>query len=241
MLVVSSLVIALIMISTTAYVYELAGDSEVGAVHALSGHVQSIRIGTKNIVIGALANVTNTGQNRTLVTLLDRWKTAVAEHYAVGKTTLYYFLRETAPFSSGLYVAWSNEGTGVSEAFVNYAIVIKGNRVNMESTGYVNASSYLQVDGLVEQISQNSSQVTLTWNLFNEGHPALQENATLHHRGLTQWMSVDYDNDYVVTDYGNGTYRATFVLATLDSVDVSVRVLDKRGILVQANVTCFQP
>jgi hypothetical protein len=241
MLVVSSLVIALIMISTSAYVYELAGDFEGTDVYPLNDYVQSIRLGMKNVVVGALANITNGGQNETLAANLDRWKTAVARHYTVGQLTLNYSLRETAPYSSGLCIAWDTDGTGVSEAYVDYVLAAKGNRINVENEEHTNVSLRLRAEGFITQVSPNASQVTVTWRLFNEGQPALAENTTLYYWQAGQWLIPDASNDYVVTDHGNGTYRATFVLRSLSSVDVSVHVLDRRGIVAQTNMTCVEP
>ena len=240
-LVVSSLVIALIMISTSAYVYELAGDFESTDVYPLNDYMQSVKLGTKNVVVGALANTTQGGQNEILAANLDRWKTAIAKHYAVGKLTLDYSLRETAPYSSGLYIAWGTDGIGVSEAYVNYTLSAKGNRINMENEEHTNVSSRLCVEGFMTQVSPDASQVTVTWRLFNEGQAALAENATLYYWEAGQWLIPDAASDCAVTDYGNGTYRATFVLGSLSPVDVSVHVLDKRNILVKANVTCVEP
>jgi hypothetical protein len=111
----------------------------------------------------------------------------------------------------------------------------------MENEEHTNVSSRLFVEGFITQVSPNASQVTVAWRLFNEGQVALAENATLYYWVTGQWPMPDASNDYVVTDYGNGTYIATFVLGSLSSVDVSVHVRDRRGVLVQADVTCVQP
>lgn len=238
-LAISALVIALIMTSTATYIYELSGNIGEADTHMLNDFIQSIKLGSRHVIIGALANITNGGQSQTLTASLNEWRTAVGWQYSLGKFTLNYTLRDTAPYSSGLYINWSSNESGVSEAYTSFLLNASGKEVEMQFPYYVNVSTRLYVEGFMTQISPSNKQVTVMCRVFNEGQPALTKNLTIYYSETGQW--VEATDSLVVNDYGNGTYRATFMVETSATVlDVSAHVLDLRRILVQANATCLQ-
>ncbi len=236
-IVVSALVIALIMTSTATYIYELSGNIGDTDSYVLNDFIRSIELGSKHAMICALANITNGGQNQTLSANLNEWTAAVGGQYSLGEFTLNYTLRDTAPYSSGLYKNWVSNGSGVSEAYANFQLNASGEAAEMQLPFYINVSTRLHV-GVITQNSSSGEQVTVTSKLFNEGQPALAKNVTLYYNESGEWQSPGTAN-YVMVDYGNGTYRATFTVEpSATSLDVSVRVFDLRSILVQANATC---
>lgn len=241
MLVVSSFLIAILMISTAVYVYELSGKVEDANDYPLQVFIRAVNIGGKHVAVGALANITNGGQNQTLAEWLASWKSVVEKRCVFGRLTLDYSLLDETPHFSGVRVSWGTDGVGISEAFFEYLMVLDGSDLEMESRGLVNVSSRLYVKDAVVQVLPNASQVTVAWSVFNEGRLALVEAVRLYFYASGEWQTPNESNHYVLSDYGNGTYRATFTLEPLASVDVSVRVQDKRGIVVQANATCVQP
>jgi hypothetical protein len=236
---VSALVIALLMISTAAYIYELSGD--VGGVDAflLNDFMRMMESGSRHVIIGALANITNAGGVQTLVTNLARWKATVEQQYGFGTFVLDYTLRSVAPYVSGLYVNWDSDGHGVSEAYADFVLNANGNDVKMQFPFYVNVSTRLTVEGFITETAPGNKQATVTCRLYNEGQPALAKNMTFYYRESVQWIQAT--NNLVITNYGNGTYRATFTVETSAvALDVSARVFDLRNVLVEANVTCLQ-
>ncbi|MGQ9565076.1 MAG: hypothetical protein ACUVT5_00825 [Candidatus Bathyarchaeales archaeon] len=238
---ISALVIALIMTSTAMYIYELSGNISDTDAYLLNDYVGLIKLGSKHVVIGALANITNGGQNQTLAANLNRWKAVVGQLYSLGTFALDFTLLMVAPYSSGLYVSWGTEGSGISEAYADLQLNITGKEVKVQYPFHVNVSTRLYVEGFLTQITPLTKQATVTVHLFNEEQPALAKNITIYYRELVLWVKPDDTSNYVLTDYGNGTYRATFTLITLaDSIDVSARVFDTRNILVQANATISQ-
>ncbi|MEM2102390.1 MAG: hypothetical protein QXM22_02615 [Candidatus Bathyarchaeia archaeon] len=238
---ISALVIALIMTSTAMYIYELSGNISDADAYLLNDYVGLIKLGSKHVITGALANITNGGQNQTLAANLNGWKAAVGQLYSLGTFALNFTLFGAAPYSNGLYVNWGAEGSGVSEAYANLQLNITGKEVRMQYPFFVNVSTRLYVEGFLTQITPLTKQATVTVRLFNEELPALAENVTIYYREVVLWVKPDDAGDYVLIDYGNGTYRATFTLITVaDSVDVSARVFDTRNILVQANATISQ-
>lgn len=240
-LAVSALVIALIMISTAMYIYDLSGSIGDGGVYLLNDYVQSITLGSKHTIISALANITNGGSNETLAANLDAWSMTVEKQYVFGTFTLNHTLRGTPPYISGLYVNWDTLGNGVSEASADFTLNASGRELKMQYPFQVNVSTVLQAQGYLTEVSPLSKQITIVFNLFNEEQPALARNVTIRYGYLGAWLVPNAAENYSLTDYGNGTYKATFALVTAaTSLDVAVQVFDSRGILVCANATLTQ-
>ena len=241
-IVVSALIIALIMTSTAAYIYELSGNvGEADNSQALNDFVRSIVLGSKHVAIGALANITNGGQNQTLTANLNKWKVAVEQQFLLGTFSLNFTLRDIVPYSSGLYVNWGTNGSGVSGAYVGFLLKVSGKGIEMQYPYSINASTRLCIDGFITQITSETKQVMLYCHLLSEEQPALAKNVTVYYRESTNWMTPDATNNYTLTDYGNGTYEATFTLETsATSIDVSAHIFDERDIVVQANATLTQ-
>jgi hypothetical protein len=240
-LAVSALVIALIMISTATYIYDLSGNIGDSEAYLLNDYVQSIKLGSKHAVIGALANITNGGSNETLAANLNAWSTTVGRQYAFGTLTLNYALRSASPYASGLWVNWGTDGNGISEAFADFVLNASGRELKMHYPFYVNVSTSLQVEGHLMQVSPLTEQVTVVCRLFNEGQPTLAKNVTIFYKDSGAWLIPSVVNDYSLLDYGNGTYRATFTLATsVTPLEVSMQVVDLRDVFVQANATLAQ-
>jgi hypothetical protein len=240
-LAVSALVIALIMISTAAYIYDLSGNIGDSEAYLLNDYVQSIKLGSEHALISALANITNGGRNETLAANLDAWSTLAGRQYTFGTLALNYTLRTISPYASGLYLNWGTNGNGVSEACSDFILNASGRDLKMQYPFYINVSTRLQVEGYLTQISPLTEQVTIVWRLFNKGQPALAQNFTVFYKDSGVWLVPNVANSYPLLDYGNGTYRATFTLTTLvTSLDVSAQVFDSRDIFVRANATLAQ-
>lgn len=237
-LAVSALVIALVMISTATYIYDLSaniGGDETASFNAYAG---SIVLGSRHVVLSALANITNGGDNETVAADLDLWKQALGRQYAFGTVALNYTLSQLSPYVSGLHFDWGTNASGVSEAYVDFAFNVTGRELKMQYPFFVYASTKLAIEGHLTPISSTGEQVTLVLNLSNEEQPALAHSIVILYRNSTAWVVPSVADDYALLDYGNGTYRATFTLSTAStSLDVSARILDSRSVFVMANAT----
>ena len=188
-----------------------------------------------------MANVSRGGTNQTLEINLKRWSSFVGGLYQSGKCILNFTLRETAPYSSGIWIFWGTTGVGVSEAYANFTLQLldRGADVNLKYA--INVTTTLSIQGTYKEMQGNSKQVNVTCNLLNEGKPALAENLTLYYKNLDDWLIPGTQNNYTIIDYGNGTYFMSFVADISSStVEVSVHASDQREISVQANVTCTE-
>ena len=235
------LIIALLLLATELYVYDLGKAIDEGNQNSFSDFIFTVRLGSKHVVVGSLANVSQGGANQTLGINLEKWSSFVGRQYKFGRCILNSTLKETAPYSSGIWIFWGTNGLGISGACANFTLKLldRGVDVNLEYT--INITTTLLIQGTYEQMQGNSKQVNVTCNLLNEGNPALAENITLSYKDLDDWLTPGPQNNYTVIDYGNGTYFMSFAADISSStVEVSVHASDQREIHAQTNTTCTE-
>jgi len=240
-LLVGVLVIAMLLLSTEIYVYDLGKAVEEGKQNPFSDFILAVKLGSKHVVVASLANVSQGGTNQTLEINLKRWSSFVGRLYQYGKCILNFTLRETAPYSSGIWISWGTNGVGVSGAYTNFTLQLldRGTDVNLKYA--INITTTLLIQGTYRKMQGNSTQVNVTCNLLNEGNPTLAESLTLYYKNLDDWLTPGPQNNYTLVDYGNGTYFMSFVADISSSiVEVSVHASDQQGINVQTNVTCTE-
>jgi len=240
-LLVGVLVIALLLLSTELYVYDLGKAIDEGNQNSLSDFILAVEAGSKHVVVGSLANISQGGTDQTLGNNLERWSSFVGSQYQFGKCILNFTLREISPYSSGVWIFWGTNGFGVSGAYANFTFKLFDRGLDVNLTYTLNITTILLIQGEYKQMAGNTKQVNVTCNLLNEGETALAENITLYYRNLDEWLIPGPQNDYTAIDYGNGTCFMSFV-ADISSteVEVSVHASDQREINVQANVTCIE-
>ena len=74
-LLIAALAIAFTISSLMLYVYEtsqsiVSADRSLG----LNGFIRNVKIGSRNLVVGSLANISSGGENKTLRINLQRWR-----------------------------------------------------------------------------------------------------------------------------------------------------------------------
>jgi len=240
-LLVGVLIIALLLLSTEIYVYELGKAIEEAKQNPFSDFILVVRLGSKHVIVGSLANVSQGGTNQTLEINLKGWSSFVGKLYQSGKCILNFTLKETAPYSSGIWIFWGTNGVGVSGAYANFTLQLldRGTDVNLKYA--INITTTLLIRGTYKELQGNSKQVNVTCNLLNEEKPALAENLVLYYKNFDDWLTPGPQNNYTIIDYGNGTYFMSFVADISSStVEVSVHASDQGEINVQANVTCVE-
>ena len=240
-LVIAALIIALTIISTEIYVYELGKTISEASTNSLNDYIFAIRLGCQHIVAGSLANVSQGGPNQTLIANLERWASLVGSQYYLGRAVLNFTPYEMQPYSSGIAIIWGSEGLGVSSACVDFNLKLLDRELNVNVTYAINVTTTLLVQGTYRVIQGDEKQVNVTCNLLNEGRPALARDITLYYRNLDDWLIPGPSNNYDFTDYGNGTCLISFVAEISSSdVEVSAHIYDQRNIYTQANVTCVE-
>jgi len=240
------LVIALLLLSVELYVYYLGKVVDEANQNSFSDFILAVKLGSRHVVIGSLANVSQGGANQTLVTNLNRWSSFVWRQYSYRKSLLNFTTRDTPPYSSGIWINWSRtDGLGVSGAFANFSLDFSGIQTDVQMEFDVNITATLNVEGVYRKLTDTLKEVNVTCRVFNEGEPALAKNFTLFYEfdgnlSVQDWIRVDSLSS---TDYGNGTYFMSFTADTQqrdDSLLVSAHMYDLREIFVQTNITCTE-
>ncbi len=235
------LLIALILLSVELYVYEVGKAVGEPNPNFFSDSIFVVRLGSRHVVVGSLANISQGGANQILETNLQSWSSFVGRQYQLGKYILNFTSRETPPYSSGSWISWGTNGSGVSGAYANFTLKLSDRGIELNQTYAINVTTTLLIQGSYRVIGGSNKQVNVTSNLLNEGTPALAKNVTLYYNNSSFWIAPDPQNNYTFIDYGNGTYFTSFVAdIPSENIEVSVHVSDLRDINVQANVTCTE-
>jgi len=238
---IAVLAMALILLSTQIYVFEVQMSTINLNSNPLNDYLFAIKLGSRNVVIGSIANVSGGGSHTVFVANLDKWVALVDKQNQFGRSTLNYTMEETAPYMSGIWLFWGTEGFGVTSASAHFTFNLSDRGVDADLSYFINITTTLMVEGTYRTMGADEKEVNVTFNLLNEGKSALADQFTLYYQVLGSWLVPNASNNYAVSDYGNGTYRASF-RASISSpnVEVSVRIRDQREVLVQANATCSQ-
>ncbi|MCS7114248.1 MAG: hypothetical protein RMJ15_02195 [Nitrososphaerota archaeon] len=241
LLIVAALAIAILISSTTIYVYELSRERQSVEDAPLGDFILAVKQGTRNAVISALANVTKGGEKTLLAENLNTLIEAYLSLNQHGISRLSYAFPEDQNYEGGVRIAWSRDGFGISSAYADFTLAVYGLTANITSAYTVNITTTITLSGYYV-VGEEGKIVSITCRVFNEGEPALARNIALHYKDgdAEVWTPVN-PSSLMVTDYGNGTYNMSFTAAASSaSLEVSAHVQDLRGILVKANTICHQ-
>jgi hypothetical protein len=236
-LLIAAFIMASLLLSAQLYILEVGKISGDTNSDALNDFMLSVKLGSRHVITGSLANISSGGTRSVLEQNLREWTEFIGSQYLLGKNTIAFTLEETPPYSSGTWLSWSTNGYGVSSAYADFVHSLAGRETNVDLSYSVNVTTSLLITSVNQELNETARQVDVTINILNEEYPALAEQITIHYRVSGTWLIPDSANGYRLQDYGNGTYIASFTaIATLID-EVSVHAIDCRGIHVQANAT----
>jgi hypothetical protein len=239
LLIVAALAIALLISSTTIYVYELSRERTATQNQLTTEFILALKQSSRNTVISSLANASKGGEKSVLETNLNSLLQAYRSLSQPGICNLSFTVLNDSNYADGIWLSWVEiDGFGVSSAYANFSLVVHGLEANITANYAVNVTTAVTLEGYY---TTNGSEmlINLLCRVFNEGNPALAKNITLYYEDLGVWLPVNSSNNLSITDYGNGTYTISFTVITIsDTVQVSVYLNDLREIFVQANTTC---
>jgi hypothetical protein len=241
LLIVAALAIAILISSTTLYVYELSmeTDNTDGSLtlHVVLALQQSIR----NAMISSLANVSNGGEKAVLTANLNMLSQTIKGLKSSGIYCLSFTLLNDSGYDEGMRFSWDKNGYGVSSAYANFTLEIQGMVENSLVTYTVNVTTAAVINGYYTQLANGEKLVNLICNVYNEEEPALAKSISLFYERSGTWVPVDSSNNLSITDYGNGTLVLLFTVEVPSNyVQVSAHIHDLRDIFVQANTTCYR-
>jgi hypothetical protein len=143
-----------------------------------------------------------------------------------------------AQYDSGTRISW-NTNTGVSSAYVNFALSVYGIAENVTVNYAINITTATTIGGYFTKTEGDGKRVNLTCKVYNEGKPALAKNVSVFYEDLGSWIPANASNNLLIVDYGDGTYAISFIAdIPSETVHILVKVYDMRDILVQAEAFC---
>jgi hypothetical protein len=238
LLIVAALAIAILISSTTIYVYELSGERQSAEDLFMSNFILAVKQGSRNAIISALANVSNGGEKTVLAENLESLSKAYMSLGQRGIWRLSYTVLNDSHYDRGVWLSWENGGLGVSNACANFTLTVYDLTSNITMSYAVNITTTITINGYYTS-NGTEKTINLSCRVFNEGKPALPKNLTVFYENLGVWVSLNASNNLSIYDYGNGTYALSFnVSLPSEIVQVSVHVQDMRGILVQTSIPC---
>jgi hypothetical protein len=240
LLIVAALAIAILISSTTIYVYELSTETNSPDASSISDFILASKQATRNAVISSLANVSNRREKTVLTTNLNNLSQVLGSMNQFGICQLAFTPLNDSSYDEGTWLSWNASGVGVSSAYVNFTLTVYGATAKVTADYAVNITTAIVVNGSYTTLGGGEKLVNLTCKIYNEGEPALAKNLTVFYENLGNWTPADVSSNLSVTECGEGTYSISFTPETSsDPVQVSVQVYDLREIFVQANTTCY--
>ncbi|MGD8506841.1 MAG: hypothetical protein PVF15_09300 [Candidatus Bathyarchaeota archaeon] len=239
-LLIAAFIMALLLLSAELYIFDVGRIMVEVESDSLNDFVLAVRLGSRHVVVGSLANISNGGSSSVLEWNLQNWTSLIDEQYQFGKSVLNYTLREAAPYSSGIWIDWGTTGSGVSSVSVNLAYKLLGREVNLNQSYSLNVTTTLLIESTYRQAQGDDKEINVTINVLNDEKPALAKQITVYYKDqLNNWVIPDTaNNNYTIIDLGNSTYLASFIAnIPAQDVEISTHVLDQRAIYVQASAT----
>lgn len=230
LLIVAALAIALLISSTTVYVYEVSREPVTDESTQLPLYLPGLKQSTRNTVTSSLSNISKGGETATLETNLAELSDNMLS-LDFGICSLAYTPLNESPYDSGIVLSWNKTDTNISGAYVNFTLNIYGINSRISTQYSVNITTTL----LLASIAVNTDtvkHVNLTCIVANEDKPALAESFVVYCEESGIWTRIE-SSTVLKMDYGNGTYSLDFTVQ-LESTQFLLQMNDLRGIQVQA-------
>jgi hypothetical protein len=238
LLIITALAIAILISSTSIYIYELSKESNSQSSLPIANFIPIIKQCTKNALISSLANISNGGSKTVLATNLDELSEILRSLRQPAIFQLMFDLLNNSDYEFGVRLSYG-EGFGISSAYANFTVNIQGLK-NVELEYASNITTKVLVEGYYIR-NGDEKNVTLTCKVYNEGEPALARKISLFYELGGIWVPVTPLDNLSTVDFGDGTYVLSFTtISSSENIQVSAHVYDLRGIFVYANTTCTE-
>jgi hypothetical protein len=158
---IAVLAIALILISAQVYVFDVQMSTFSLDSDSISDYITTIKLGSRNVVAGSLANISESRAYSILSANLDRWATSVSRQSQLGRSTLSYVEEESSSYSSGVGLFWGTQGYGVSSSVVHFILNLSDREVDADLSYAVNVTTRLNVEGTWKALPGDEKQVNI--------------------------------------------------------------------------------
>ena len=234
LLVLVALLISLILISSELYVVNVGKSSGTNQMSSIQDYGLSIELGSKHVIIGSLANITSGGQNENLFLNLQRWALFVANEQKFGNHFLTFYPKTSTLYSEGLWISEGSDGVGISSAIVDFDYRVEQQGVNWTRSFTLNVTSSVQVYCNYRIINGNEKQTNVIIQLSTDGSPAFAKQISIEYDKNGTWLIPDETNNYMIQNFGNGTYNSVFSNNLNEANSIHVQITDSNGIIVRA-------
>jgi hypothetical protein len=238
LLIVAAFAIALLISSTTMYVYELSRGTANTSESAVADFMFAVKQTARNVVTGSLANISNGGQKTVLASNMNRLIETLRSLRQHGICNLTYLALNSSNYDEGTRLSWGINGSGFSSAYASITVKIYdvSSQASMDSA--INITSLLTLSGKYATLAGGKKNVSLMCTLTNEGQPAIAKGMTFFYDNGGVWTQVNASNGLTIIGLGNGTYIVSFITTVTTPVEVSVCMIDLRNVFIRANITC---
>lgn len=241
LLVVAALAIAMLISSTTMYVYEVSRETNSSYTYSISSFIPILKQSVKNAMISSLVNISNNGEKAVLTANLDKLSKFIRSITSFGIYQLDFAVLNDSAYDLGIQLSWNSSNMGISSAYADFSLKLYDMATNITVNYAVNITTTAMVNGFYTKLAGDEKLVNLTCKTYNEESPALAKNISLFYEDNGSWTPVNSSNNLSTVDYGNGTYTITFNIATSsENIQILAHVYDLREIFVQTSTTCYQ-
>jgi len=236
---VAALAVAILISSTTMYIYRLTSISCSSASQSISDLLFALKQSTLNTLTSSLVNASRGGEVTALTNNLHSLSLLIRNCYQPEVCHLAFSVANESHYDSGILLSWDTNGRGLSSVCANFTLQISGSVSISEEYG-LNITTATIIEGSYARLDDERQLVLVTCNVLNEGRPALARNVSLYYLSSGRWMPVNASHNLSIVDRGVGTYTMSFVVDSISPLEVSVHSYDMRGIFIRANTTCHE-
>ncbi len=230
-LIVAALAIAVMISSTTIYVYELGKSVDAENAGSIDSVFRNLKQGARNALTSSLANVSRGGERSVLASNLRSFSNAVQDSYVFLLCNLSYSPLEDTDYESGFRLSWNTSSLDVSSVFARFNLTVREGSTKADTFFDVNVTTALRLSGS-HTVTGSQMQVNLTYAFYAEDNPASLGSLMVFYETNGNWTQVDLLS-LTVVDQGDGTYFLSLNVP-LDATRVCLQVLDLRGIRVES-------
>jgi hypothetical protein len=134
-----------------------------------------------------LVNVSNGGSSSNLGDNLIRWEAFSGGDYRFGSCSLNSTPGSQTPYSDGVWLEWGTPGVGVSSAFVDFTLRVRGRGVEVDWDFQVNRTTEMRVSGSYAMIVGDLKDISVMMSMLNEGSPVLAHSTTVEYLDTGLW------------------------------------------------------
>jgi hypothetical protein len=228
---VAALAIAVLISSTTLYVYEQDKAVESAGTRSLDGVVFALEQGVRNVLVSSLANVSGGGNRTILESDLRAFSSVARDSYGSTLSNISYSPFEDGNYESGFWLSWNTSSYDVSSVQAHFNLAVQAGSATVTRSLDVNVTMSVAMNASFSVVGQEK-HVNLTVLINDEDCPAMAGSFLAFYNSGGNWTEIDAAS-LTTIDNGDGTYSLGFIVP-IDATSICLRTSDLRGILVES-------